>query len=141
MKSTPEQTQKRRLLKKMTVYLGELAWRVYPEIASHAIIDSFDTPTEDPRKIDYDEFCVYSWSTDTLPALKTKGFVYLRFRRRITRDRKYRSLWHFWEPGYAATKPESVDALLPVLEAQIESLESKLKPSQSAQIRSKGNSI
>jgi hypothetical protein len=118
MKSTPEQTAKRRELKELVDVLGNLAWERNPEIAPCAIIPKKNTPSIE-GVIDYDEFFVFEKETKIFPAKATGGKIFLRFRRRVTKDRKNQSLWHFWEPGYAATKPEAVDELLPTIRALV----------------------
>lgn len=118
MKSTPEQTAKRRELKELVDLLGNLAWAKNPEIAPCAIIAHKNSPSID-GVIDYDEFFVFEKETKVLPAKATDGKIRLRFRRRVTKDRKNQALWHFWEPGYAATKPEAVDELLPYLRSLV----------------------
>lgn len=123
MKSTAEHAAKRRELKNLVTTLGELAWKQYPEIAACGIIARKNAPSN-PSVIDYDEFFVLQHDTKTIPAKQTNGRVYLRFRRRVTRDRKHEALWHFWQPEYAATKPESVDELLPVVRMLVESFKS-----------------
>ncbi len=94
----------------------------YPEIDPIGIIASKYVPVIDPSIVDYDEFFVLQYETKTIPAKQTDGKIFLRFRRRVTRDRKRSALWHVWEPGYAATKPETVDELLPIVRAHVASL-------------------
>jgi hypothetical protein len=120
VKSTPGQTAKRRELKRLVALLGELAWQRYPDVAPCAVFtnENKDAPVEE-GDITYDEFYVVQHDSKSLPALMTKGKVFLRFRRRITSDHKIEQLWHLWDPGYAGTKPESVDELLPVIKAHI----------------------
>lgn len=108
MKSTPEQTAKRRELKELVDLLGNLAWERNPEIASCAIISRKNSESRE-GVIDYDEFFVFEKETTVFPAKATNGKIFLRFRRRVTKDRKHQALWDFWEQGYAATKPEAVD--------------------------------
>ncbi len=122
MKSTPEQTIKRRELKRLVVALGEVAWKRYPEIAPCGIIAS-KYPESKLGVVDYDEFFIVQHETKTIPATQTGGKVYLRFRRRVTRNGKDVTLWHFWEPGYAATKPEMLDEMLPIIRAHLASLQ------------------
>lgn len=118
MKSTPEQTSKRRELARLVDVLGDLAWRAHPEVAKVGIIASKDSESR-LDVVDYDEFFVVQHETTSIPAKKTGGKIFLRFRRRVTRDRRHAMLWHFWEPGYAATKPEVVDEMLPILQAHL----------------------
>ena len=118
MKATAEQIAKRRELKDLVDLLGNLAWERNPEVAPYAIIPRKDSSSVE-GVIDYDEFFVVEKETKVLPAKATGGKIFLRFRRRITKDRKNQSLWHFWEPGYAATKPEAVDELLPTIRALV----------------------
>ena len=104
MKSTPEQTQKRAELKRLAVRLGELAWQRFPEVAPRGVLARANVESR-LDVVDYDEFFVVRHETKTVPAKQTNGTVYLRFRRRVTRDGKHAMLWLVWEPGYAATKP------------------------------------
>lgn len=122
MKSTPEQTAKRRELKALVDELGSLAWERNPEIAPCAIIPHKNSPTVE-GVVDYDEFFVVEKETKVFPATATNGKIFLRFRRRVTKDRKNEALWHFWEPGYAATKPDAVDELLPVVRALVAAMQ------------------
>lgn len=124
MKSTPEQTSKRRELAHLVDALGDLAWRTYPEVAGVGIVESKESESK-LDVVDYDESFVVQHETTTIPARKTGGKIFLRFRRRVTRDRKHAMLWHFWEPGYAATKPEMVDEMLPVIQAHLCSLQGR----------------
>lgn len=124
MKSTPEQTAKRCELKELVELLGNLAWERSPEIAPCAIIASKNAESK-PGVIDYDEFFVFEKQAQAIPAVQTGGKIFLRFRRRVTRDRKHQALWHFWEPGYAATKPEAVDELLPTIRTLVMAFRSK----------------
>lgn len=112
MKSTPEQTAKRRELKKLVDLLGNLAWAKNPDIAPCAVIAHKNSPCID-GVIDYDEFFVFEKETKALPARASDGKIRLRFRRRVTKDRKHQALWYLWEPGYAATDPRAVEELLP----------------------------
>jgi hypothetical protein len=128
MKSTPEQTSKRHELARLVDALGDIAWRSYPEVAEVGIVASKDSEST-LDVVDYDEFFVVQHETTTIPAKETGGKIFLRFRRRVTRDRKHAMLWHFWEPSYAATKPEMVDEMLPVIRAHLCSLQGrKLEP-------------
>jgi hypothetical protein len=52
-----------------------------------------------------------------MPATNPGGKAILRFRRRVTKDRKNEALWHYWEPKYAAMKPATVAELLPALQS------------------------
>jgi hypothetical protein len=122
MKSTPEQTQKRTELKRLVVRLGELAWQRYPEVAPRGVLAH---PNVESRLdvVDYDEFFVVRHKAKAIPAKQTDGIVFLRFRRRVTKDGKHAMLWHVWEPGYAATKPEMVDEVFPVVSANLAALD------------------
>lgn len=122
MKSTPEQTRKRGELKRLVVRLGEVAWQRYPEVAPHGVLAHAHVESR-LDVVDYDEFFVVRHETRTIPAKQTNGVVYLRFRRRVTKDGKHAMLWHVWEPGYAATKPEMVDEVLPVVSAHLAALD------------------
>jgi hypothetical protein len=124
MKSSPEQTAKRRELKELVDLLGTLAWERNPEISACAIIPHKNSESRE-GVIDYDEFFVFEKETMVFPAKATNGKIFLRFRRRVTKDRKHQSLWHFWEPGYAATKPEAVDEVLPTIRALVAAFRSK----------------
>lgn len=118
MKSTPEQTAKRRKLKELVDLLGNLAWAKNPEIAPYAIVAHKNSPSIE-GVVDYDEFFIFEKETQAVLAKATDGKIRLRFRRRATVDRKHQTLWHFWEPGYAATKPEAIDELLPYLRSLV----------------------
>jgi hypothetical protein len=121
MKSTPEQTAKRTELKQLVVQLGEFAWKRYPNVAPKGILEQSNVESH-LDVVDYDEFFVVRHETSAIRAKQTDGVVYLRFRRRITKDGKHSMLWHVWEPGYAATKPEMVEEMLPVVAANLASL-------------------
>lgn len=114
MKSSPEQTARRRELKLLVQAIGEMAWRLNPHVAPCAVIAHRNSPVVE-GVIDYDEFFVFEHTVTTMPAAKTGGNAILRFRRRVTKDRKNEALWHLWEPEYAATKPETVAELLPAV--------------------------
>ena len=119
MKSTPEQTAKRRRLKQISEYLAVLAHEQIKNIPAHAVFRRANEQHED-GVIDYDEYYTFSHRSTTLPASKTGGVVYLKCRRRVLRGKL--CLWLVWEPGYAATKPESVDELLPLIAADAKRL-------------------
>lgn len=127
MKSTPEQTTKRRELKRLVTLLGDRALKRFPDVASCGIFANKHTTVTDPKIITYDEFFVLEHVTKTIPAIETEGKIFLRFRRRVTRDGKLMSFWHVWEPGYAATKPETVEELLPIVRARVESFSTNIK--------------
>lgn len=122
MKSNPEQTAKRRELKQLVDRLGLLAWERNPVVAPCAILPHMNTLVVE-GVVDYDEFFVFEKATKVVPAKATNGKIILRFRRRVTKNRKHEMLWHYWEPGYAATKPEAVDELLPLIRTLVASMQ------------------
>lgn len=120
MKSTPEQTAARRELKRIARELMELAHRRNPEIAPRGLWRNRTTPMI--KGGDFDEFYEIQHESKTIPAVETGGKVRLRCRRREIVGKGYLTIWHYWEPAYAATKPESVAELLPVVRAHVEAL-------------------
>ncbi|AHF94470.1 hypothetical protein OPIT5_16755 [Opitutaceae bacterium TAV5] len=116
MKSTPEQTAKRRELKALTEELAELLHKQSPDVPEHAIAHRANEPVKE-GEISYDDYFTLVHDVRSIPAKQTGGKVILRFRRRRWKAKRIRGdqLWQIWEPGYAATKPEAVEELLPVL--------------------------